>query len=128
MDVWGFVAFPPQCFRFRYDSTKCHNLRQNFLDTFIIGADRRTTGSSWFGGSGRTMGSVMQNGIATRSLSHEYFVLQMDGRVKSGYHRFVDALRAGLRLKDQYPQHDIKVRAAQAGEELQHAMQGAVWN
>jgi hypothetical protein len=69
------------------------------------------------------MGSVMPNGIATHSLSDEYFVLQMDGRVKSGYHRFVDALRAGLRLKDQFPQHDIKVRAAQSSAERQQAMQ-----
>ena len=74
------------------------------------------------------MGTVMQNGIATRSLSHEYFVLQMDGRVKSGYHRFVDALRAGLRLKDEFPNRDIKVRTAQSPAELQAAMHGSAMN
>jgi hypothetical protein len=51
----------------------------------------------------------MKDAIATHD---EYFVLQMDGRAKSRYRRFVDALRAGLQLRDQFPQHDIKVRAA----------------
>jgi hypothetical protein len=38
-------------------------------------------------------------------------------KVKSQPHRFVDALRAGLQLKDQFPQGDIKVRAMQASGE-----------
>ncbi|MGC1348661.1 MAG: hypothetical protein WA858_02635 [Xanthobacteraceae bacterium] len=42
---------------------------------------------------------------------HKYFVVQIDGRTKSGHRRFVDALRAGLQLRDQFPQHDVKVRA-----------------
>jgi hypothetical protein len=53
----------------------------------------------------------MRNDIAIRSLPHEYFVLKLDGRVKSQHRRLVDALRAGLQLKDQFPQHDIKVGA-----------------
>jgi hypothetical protein len=56
------------------------------------------------------MEGAMRNGIAGQ---HEYFVLQIDGRTKSGHRRFIDALRAGLQLKDQFPQHDIKVRATQ---------------
>jgi hypothetical protein len=56
----------------------------------------------------RLMGCVMKDAIAAH---HEYFVLQMDGRAKSRYRRFVDALRAGLQLRDQFPQHDIKVRS-----------------
>jgi hypothetical protein len=59
---------------------------------------------------GATMEGAMKNG--THSL-HEYFVLQIDGRTKSGHRRFIDALRAGLQLRDQFPQHDIKVRAMQ---------------
>jgi len=43
--------------------------------------------------------------------SDEYFVLKMDGHVKSTHRRFIDALKAGLELKDQFPTHDIKVRA-----------------
>jgi hypothetical protein len=42
---------------------------------------------------------------------HEYFLVQVDGRTKSGHRRFIDALRAGLQLRDQFPRHDIKVRA-----------------
>jgi hypothetical protein len=42
---------------------------------------------------------------------HKYFLVQIDGRTKSGHRRFIDALRAGLQLRDQFPQHDIKVRA-----------------
>jgi hypothetical protein len=34
---------------------------------------------------------------------HEYFLVQIDGRTKSGHRRFIDALRAGLLLRDQFP-------------------------
>ena len=30
--------------------------------------------------------------------------------MSAGHRRFIDALRAGLQLRDQFPQHDIKVR------------------
>ena len=45
--------------------------------------------------------------------THEYFVVIFDGLVKSGHRRFVDAVRAGLLLKDQFPHHDVKVDAIQ---------------
>jgi hypothetical protein len=64
----------------------------------------------------------MKDGIATHSLPDEYFVLQMDGRVRSGHRRFLDALRAALRLKEQFPQHDIKVRATQASTQVAEVM------
>jgi hypothetical protein len=54
----------------------------------------------------------MKNGIATHNLPHEYYVVQINGRTKSGHRRFVDALRAGLQLKDQFRQYEVKVRAA----------------
>jgi hypothetical protein len=57
----------------------------------------------------------MNSGIATYHLPDEYFVLQIDGRTKSGHRRFIDALRAALRLKQEFPDHDIKVHATQAG-------------
>jgi hypothetical protein len=53
----------------------------------------------------------MKTHVAMHNLPHEYFVLKLDGRIKSQHGRLVDALRAGLALKDQFPQHDIKVRA-----------------
>jgi hypothetical protein len=51
------------------------------------------------------------------SLPDEQFVIRVDGRARSQHRRFVDALREGLQLKDQFPQHDIKVRAMQASND-----------
>ena len=64
----------------------------------------------------------MKNGIATHSLPHEYYVLKIDGRVNSTHRRFMDAVRAGLRLKDEFPQQDIKVRVAQVSSEEQDSV------
>jgi hypothetical protein len=58
----------------------------------------------------------MKNGMVTHSLPHECYVLRIDGRVKSTHRRLIDALRAGLQLKDEFPHHDIKVRATQAAQ------------
>jgi hypothetical protein len=55
----------------------------------------------------------MKNGVTAHGPSHEYFVVKFDGRVKSGHRRFIDALKAGLLLRDQFPQHDVKVDAVQ---------------
>lgn len=52
----------------------------------------------------------MTNG-STGLQQHDYYLVQIDGRTKSGHRRFIDALRAGLQLRDQFPRHDIKVRA-----------------
>ena len=43
---------------------------------------------------------------------HEYFLVQIDGRTKSGHRRFIEAMRAGLQLRDRFPHHDIKVQGA----------------
>jgi hypothetical protein len=59
----------------------------------------------------------MKDVIATHSLPDEQYVVRIDGRVKSQHRRFVDALKAGLHLRDQFPQHDIKVRAMQPSGE-----------
>jgi hypothetical protein len=59
------------------------------------------------------MGCIMKSAIAAHSLRDEQYVVRVDGRVKSHYRRFVDALREGLQLKDQFPHHDIKVGAMQ---------------
>ena len=37
--------------------------------------------------------------MTTQCLHDEYYVVKIDGRAKSGHHRFVDALRAALVLK-----------------------------
>jgi hypothetical protein len=39
------------------------------------------------------------------------FSCKSKGRTKSGHRRFIEALRAGLQLRDRFPHHDIKVRA-----------------
>ncbi len=55
------------------------------------------------------MGCLMKTGIATYNLPREFYVLQINGRVTSTHRRYEDALRAGLLLKYQFPQGDIKV-------------------
>jgi len=45
-------------------------------------------------------------------LHHELFVVQLDGHVKSTHDRFVEALRAAMSLRDEFPKHQVKVRAA----------------
>jgi hypothetical protein len=45
------------------------------------------------------------------SMTYELFVIQVDGHAKSAYRRSTDALKAALRLKDQFPGHTVKVRA-----------------
>ena len=56
----------------------------------------------------------MKTAIAAH-LPDEQFVIRIDGRVKSHHRRFLDALRAGLQLRDQFPQHDVKVQSMQPG-------------
>ena len=67
-------------------------------------------------------GDSMKSAIADH-LPDEHFIIRVDGRVKSHHRRFLDALREGLQLRDQFPQHDIKV-CAQASGELHIAMAG----
>jgi hypothetical protein len=55
-------------------------------------------------------------------LPDEHYVIEIDGRAKSHHRRFVDALREGLHLRDQFPQHDIKIRAMQATAEQRTAL------
>jgi hypothetical protein len=61
-------------------------------------------------GSG-LVGTSMKSAIAAH-LPDERFVIRVDGRVKSHHRRFLDALREGLQLRDQFPQHDVKVQSA----------------
>ena len=43
---------------------------------------------------------------------HDYYLVQLDGRTKSKHRRFIDALRVGLQLRDQFPAHIVMVRSA----------------
>ena len=68
------------------------------------------------------VGTSMKSAIADH-LPDEHFIIRVDGRVKSHHRRFLEALREGLQLRDQFPQHDVKV-CAQASGELHFAMTG----
>jgi hypothetical protein len=57
------------------------------------------------------MEGAMTNG-SSGLRQHEYYLVQIDGRTKSKQKRFIDALRLGLRLRDQFPGHIVKVRSA----------------
>ena len=50
---------------------------------------------------------------ASHNQFQKCFILKMDGHLRSTHKRFIDALKAALQLKDQYPGHDIKVRATE---------------
>jgi hypothetical protein len=63
-------------------------------------------------GSG-LVGNPMKSAIAAH-LPDEHFVIRIDGRVKSNHRRFLDALREGLQLRDQFPQHDVKFQSMRA--------------
>ncbi|MFZ0404109.1 MAG: hypothetical protein WB037_13665 [Pseudolabrys sp.] len=42
----------------------------------------------------------------------ECYLLKIDGKIKSEYGIFVEALKAGLKIKQQFPQSDVKVHNA----------------
>jgi hypothetical protein len=72
------------------------------------------------------MGCLMKSATATHILPDEHFVLQIDGQIKSQHRRFVDALIAGLLLRNQFPQHDIKVRQTQTSVHVSEVVQGTI--
>jgi hypothetical protein len=61
----------------------------------------------------QAMGIPMGNAAAAH-LPDEHFVIRVDGRIKSHHRRFVDALREGLQLRDQFPRLDVKVESMTA--------------
>jgi hypothetical protein len=55
------------------------------------------------------MGCLMKSAIANLGLPDEHFVVQVDGQARSEHRRFVDALIAGLLLRNKLPLHEVKV-------------------
>jgi hypothetical protein len=51
----------------------------------------------------------MKYQITTNSPTREYYVLQINGRVNSMHRYYQDALRAGLLLKYEFPNDDVKL-------------------
>jgi hypothetical protein len=67
------------------------------------------------------VGNRMKSAIEAH-LPDEHFVIRVDGRVKSQHRRLLDALREGLQLRDQFPQHDIKVQSMKADDPQRTAL------
>ena len=63
----------------------------------------------------------MKNAIVA-SLPDELFIIRVDGRIRSHHRRFLDALREGLQLRDQFPQHDVKVQSMKVGGQQRSAL------
>ncbi len=57
----------------------------------------------------------MNNDVAKASLDERY-IIEVDGKPKSEYQIFLEALIAGLALKEQFP--DSKIRVHDANEQL----------
>jgi hypothetical protein len=90
------------------DGSILEKLRQNQRASSSIGiAALCYRGDGW--------GGIMKSSSAIQAQPEEFFVVRIDGHVNSSYRRFVDALKAGLRLRDQFPSRDIKVRAIAKG-------------
>lgn len=60
----------------------------------------------------------MNDEIATHTAYREYYVVKIDGHANSGHTHYIDALRAGLNLKYQLPDRDIKVCAAEGSTKI----------
>ena len=55
------------------------------------------------------MGYLMKEDVNTmRDVPQECYVLRIDGRVNSMHRSLLDALKAALRIKYQFPLRDIK--------------------
>jgi len=58
---------------------------------------------------GRTMVVLMRNDFVTDH-SCERYVVEVDGQAKAEYRVFVKALTAGLQLRQQFPNSNVKLR------------------
>jgi len=54
----------------------------------------------------------MKNFILTNVLPTECYVLEIDGKIKSDHKIFMEALKAGMELKQKFPHSDVKVHDA----------------
>ena len=51
----------------------------------------------------------MQN-VVSRTIDHdESYVVEIDGQIQSRYQIYVDAIKAGMTLKQKFPSSEIKV-------------------
>jgi hypothetical protein len=57
----------------------------------------------------------METVVEKNVLRPESYVVEIDGKIRSAYGIFVEALKAGLELKQKFPHSRIKVRDADHG-------------
>ena len=51
---------------------------------------------------------------------HDWYVVEIDGKIASAYGIFVEALKTGLELKQKFPRSRIKVHEADHGRRIEH--------
>lgn len=54
-------------------------------------------------------GSLMNTATFSDARLQECYVLEIDGKMKSKHEIFVEALKAGLEIRQQFPHRDVKV-------------------
>jgi hypothetical protein len=57
----------------------------------------------------------MKTSIGNDDLRHEWYVVEIDGKIRSRYGAYIEALKAGMELKQKFPQSLIKVHDTDAG-------------
>jgi hypothetical protein len=55
----------------------------------------------------------MRTVIQNNGFSRESYVVEIDGKIRSGYGIFIEALKAGMELKQKFPHSEIKVHEAE---------------
>jgi hypothetical protein len=54
----------------------------------------------------------MKTTIENNDLSHEWYVVEIDGKIGSRYGVYIEALKAGMELKQKFPLSLIKIHDA----------------
>jgi len=54
----------------------------------------------------------MKTDIENNNLSHEWYVVEIDGRIESRHGIYFEALKAGMKLKQRFPLSLIKIHDA----------------
>jgi hypothetical protein len=57
----------------------------------------------------------METVVEKNDLRPDCYVVEIDGKIRSAYGVFVEALKAGLELKQKFPHSQIKVHEADRG-------------
>jgi hypothetical protein len=57
----------------------------------------------------------MKTSVGNDDLRHEWYVVEIDGKIRSRYGAFIEALKAGMELKQKFPHSLIKVHDTDAG-------------